>query len=89
MSEHSEAKDFQVYRETPDTCSRCMHFVRDTKPIAWMEEQNRLIQTRGWGTTYDLSLEQNRVERNLQCSIGLFKVKKTAVCNLFERKIKT
>lgn len=67
MSKQSDAKNFQNYRETPDTCSNCGHY-----------ESQMVERTHsGWG-----GLRAWTEEKNKRCSIGGFAVKKMATCDL-------
>lgn len=78
MSKQSEAKEKQNYG-APHQCGSCKHFSADMVFPAWIEARNKLQGVRIYGEEY-------KRERNLKCIIGGFSVKKTYVCDLWEKK---
>jgi hypothetical protein len=70
MSKVQQAKDAQGYSTTPHSCANCKHFTCDKKTVK---------AKYGYMSDYIM-------DTNLRCSIGNFKVMKTATCNKFEKK---
>ena len=72
MSKQADAKKAQGYQDKPEKrqCSVCAHYRSDF--IKHPQQGFMMVE---W-------IE----EKNIHCNIGGFKIKKTAVCNMFERK---
>ncbi len=81
MSKISDLKEKCGYQERPlaQICANCKNYSSEKRLEKWMEEANE----RG---RHKYTVEINGVEKNLRCSIHGFKIKKTATCEIWEKK---
>lgn len=81
MSKKSESKESQGYAEKGKNCGNCAHFTFEMKLQKWMEDVNKESVFLGNGVYYD---DNFKTRTNLKCAIGLFTVKKQAICDMWE-----
>jgi len=71
MSKISEKKTEMGYRTTLDCCATCAHYSSREEPVS--------VNT--WSGVYSY-----KEEKEIRCTLGGFKTRKTAVCDHFKKK---
>lgn len=85
MSNIKELKASWGYTEKPalPICSNCKHFRSELVLPAWIVERNKSADEND-----KFTVERHGVEKNMNCNLHKFPVKKTASCYLFTKKEK-
>jgi hypothetical protein len=75
MSKQSEAKEAQGWVKKPLTCKQCKHRTSKMEWPAWMLEP-------GWEDY--LTDDRHKVEKEIRCGLGGFKVGNGAACDALD-----
>lgn len=84
MSKVGQAKDEQGYVDRGPTCGKCAMFESKFVLPAWIQEAE--VRKAEQGILPSIWSDSYRIEKNLRCGLGGFKVKKMGCCDSFTVK---